>query len=70
VTLKVVPKAACDSEIVPKADLVCREKNQPMRDKERQNRNLMWLLDNPTIRSVLKEASRIFIFIFLFNKAD
>jgi hypothetical protein len=43
VTLKVVLKAACDSEIVPKAGLECKE-NQPMREKESQNRNLMWLL--------------------------
>jgi hypothetical protein len=44
--------------------------NLPMRAKESQNRNLVWLSEIILgLVSVFKEASRNFIFIFLFNKA-
>jgi hypothetical protein len=40
VTLKVVPKAACDSKFDPKAGLVCRE-NQPLRENESQKQKFL-----------------------------
>jgi hypothetical protein len=65
VPLKVVPKPACDSEIVPKAGYVCALKNWPMRAKESLNRNLMRLSEQLLeLVSVFKEASKNFILIF------
>jgi hypothetical protein len=39
VTLKVVPKAACDSENCSEAGHKCTGENRPMRAKESWNRN-------------------------------
>jgi hypothetical protein len=69
VTLKVVPKAACDSEIVSKAGLVCREiSTNEIGGKPKQKFDVAFATILQ-LESVLKEASRIFIFIFLFDKA-
>ncbi len=65
-TIKVVPKAACDSE-----SQQCRyaAENRTIRAKESRNRNLMWLLEFILeSESVFEEAAETLI-IFLLNKA-
>jgi hypothetical protein len=58
-TLKVVPKAACDPEIVSKATNKCTcEKNIERKGSREQSLELL---------SAYKEASRKIIFSFLFN---
>ncbi len=65
-TLKLVPKAACDYEIFPEAGFECTieksnsaDNGKPMRLSE-QSLELIF---------VFNEANRNFIFIFFFNKA-
>jgi hypothetical protein len=71
VTLKVVPKAACDPEIFGKPVININGENKPMRARGKVKQKF-----NAAFGTVLiiykcfKESNRIFIFIFLLNKAD
>jgi hypothetical protein len=65
VSLKVVPKAACDPENFSES-----RPKEPMREKENRNRNLKRLSEQSLeLLSVFKKASRNYMLIFLFTKA-
>jgi hypothetical protein len=72
VTLKVVPKAACDPEKLFQK-LLARMyigEIQPMRAKARWNRTLVWLLEQfLESASVFRDARRDIKFFFVLNKA-
>ncbi len=68
VTLKVVPKADFGLIIVPKAGHKCTLKK--IDEWERRRKSYMRLLEHSLqLVNVFKEASRNFIFIFVFTKA-
>jgi hypothetical protein len=67
VTLKVVPKAACDSEMFLKAGL---SKSTNDSEGKPEQKFLMRLSEQSLeLTTVFKEANRNLIFIFLFHKA-
>jgi hypothetical protein len=70
VTLKVVRKAACDSENCSESwPWMYTRDIHPMRVKESRNINLLQLAKQSLeLVSVFKEASRNLTFIFMFNK--
>jgi hypothetical protein len=72
VTLKVFPKAACDSENCSESgyDMYTGE-NRPMTEKESRNRNYDVVFGTILrISTVKKQAETLRIIIFLFHKAE